>query len=189
MSTTSDPVRAEGVKPPRRAGLDQAVSGVVPPLLGEAIIRTAWPSVIEVSAPLANLGRALTRTRILAPLAWLLMAPLYFKKILPFVAKRYTLTNRRLMIQRGLKPRPKKEVALADIDDVRLVDSSYNSFYRAGDLEVIGSGQVKLKLTGVPAPESFRRSILNAVRAWVPGKAHMLPMVPASAPSEGAASK
>ena len=98
------------------------------------------------------------------------MAPLYFKKILPFVAKRYTLTNRRLMIQRGLKPRPRQQVALADIDDVRLVDNSYNSFYRAGDLEVIGGGQVKLKLTGVPAPESFRRSILNALAPGCPAR-------------------
>jgi hypothetical protein len=182
MSATSEPVR-DGAAPPRRAGVDQVVTGVVPPQVAEAIIRTAWPSVVEASAPLANVGRTLTRTRILAPLAWLLMAPLYFKKILPFLAKRYTLTNRRVMIQRGLKPKPKQEVALADIDDVRLVESSYNPFYRAGDLEIVGGGQVKLKLVGVPDPESFRRSILAALRAWVPGKAHDLPLVPASAPS------
>ena len=27
-------------------------------------------------------------------------------KILPYIARRYTLTNRRIMIQRGLKPVP-----------------------------------------------------------------------------------
>ena len=181
MSTTSER--------PRRAGVDQVVTGVVPPQVAEAIIRVAWPSVVEASAPLANLGRALTKTRLLAPLAWLLMAPLYFKKIAPFTAKRYTLTNRRVMIQRGLKRKVKKEVALADIDDVRLVESSYNPFYRAADLEIVGGGQVKLKLVGVSEPEAFRQSILAALRAWVPGKAHDLPLIPASAPSPAAASK
>jgi hypothetical protein len=163
-----------------RPGLKQAVTGVVPPQTAEATIRTAWPAVTDASAPLAGLGATLTRTRILAPLAWFLMAPLYFKKVLPFLAKRYTLTNRRVMVQRGLKPKPRQEVALADIDEVRLVESTYSAFYRAADLEVISGGQVKLKLTGVQEPEAFRQSILNAVMAWVPGKAKALPMIPAS---------
>lgn len=177
MSTTT-PVPSAVQRP----GLNQAVSGLVPPLVAEANIRTAWPAVTDASPALAALGATLIRTKLLAPLAWLLLAPLYFKKILPFLAKRYTLTNRRLMIQRGLKPKPKQEIALADIDDVNLVESSYSSFYKAADLEVISGGQVKLKLTGVQEPECFRRSVLNAVMAWVPGKAaKFLVMIPASA--------
>jgi uncharacterized membrane protein YdbT with pleckstrin-like domain len=177
MSTsTPDPAAAQ------RPGLNQAVTGLVPPQVAEAHIRTAWPAVTDVSPGLAGLGAKLIRTKVLAPLAWLLLAPLYFKKIMPFVAKRYTLTNRRLMIQRGLKPKPRHEIALADIDDVNLVESSFSPFFRAADLEVISGGQVKLKLTGVPEPEAVRRSILNAVMAWVPGKAaKSLPMIPASA--------
>jgi hypothetical protein len=68
---------------------------------------------------------------------------------------------------------------LADIDDVRVVPDSVDAFYRAGDLEVLSRGQVVMKLPGVPEPESFRHSILNAVRAWVPDKAKG-PWVPAS---------
>jgi hypothetical protein len=187
MSTSSEPVR-DGAVPrptprttPSRPGVEQAVTGVVPPQLAEATIRTAWPSVTAASVPGAKLGRFLIKTRILAPLGWLLLAPLYFLKILPFLARRYTLTNRRLMIQRGLKPRPRQQVALVDIDEVRLVEGSYNPFYRAGTLEVLGGGQVKLTLAGVPDPESFRQSVLNALMAWVPAKARALPMIPASA--------
>jgi Bacterial PH domain len=164
-----------------RPGLAQAVSGVVPPEIAEANIRTVWPSVTEVSRPAANLGAALTRTRVLAPLAWLLMAPLYFKKILPFLAKRYRLTNRRLMVCRGIKAKPKQEIALADIDEVRIVEGSFHPFYKSADLEVVSGGQVKLRLPGVPEAEGFRQSILNALMAWVPGKSKALPMVPASA--------
>lgn len=148
----------------------QAVTGVVPPQTAEAIIRVAWPAV-TAAVPVAALGKALMRTIILAPLAWLMLAPFYFKKILPFLAKRYTLTNRRLMIQRGLKSKPGREIALADIDEVRIPPDSVDTFYRAGTLEIISKGQVRLTLRGVPEPEAFRHAVINACMAWVPGKA------------------
>src|SRR5262249_3344462 len=103
------------------------------------------------------------------------------KKILPFLAKRYTLTNRRLMIQRGLKPKPRQQVKLEDIDEVRLVESSFSPFFRAATLEVVSGGKVVLTLTGVPEPEAFRRSVENAVMAWVPAKAKALKVILASA--------
>ncbi|MCS6849946.1 MAG: PH domain-containing protein [Gemmataceae bacterium] len=147
----------------------QAVTGLTPPDLGEARIRVAWPSVARVPA-VAALGRMLMCSWIGAPLAWLLLAPFYFRKILPGLAVRYTLTNRRLMIQRGIKPRPSQEVALADIDDVRVVTDGNSEFYRTGTLEIISKGNVVLRLPGVRDPESFRVAILNACKAWVPGK-------------------
>ena len=162
-------------------GTEQAVTGLVPPQTAEAHIRTVWPSVTDASSGIANLGRTLIKTKFLAPLAWLILAPLYFKKLLPFIAKRYTLTNRRLTIQRGLKPKPSQEVKLEDIDEVRLIDSTFNAFYRAATLEVISGGKVVLTLGGVPDPETFRQSILNTVLAWVPAKAKNLKVVLASA--------
>ncbi len=95
----------------------QAVTGLVPPSQGEALIREAWPSVTATPG-VAGLGEKLARSIILAPLALILFLPLYFKKILPFIAKRYTLTNKRLMIRRGLKPKPACQIDLADIEDV-----------------------------------------------------------------------
>jgi hypothetical protein len=146
------------------------------------MIREVRPSVVAASSGLALLGEKLTRTVILAPLAWLLLAPLFFKKLMPFVCKRYTLTNRRLMIQRGLKPKPTHQVELAEIDEVRFDPATYNTFYRCGTLEIISRGEVKLKLHGVPQPESFRQAIINATSAWVPGKAKVFAgFLPASA--------
>jgi hypothetical protein len=159
----------------------QIVTGLVPPQIGEAKIREVWPSVTAHPA-VARLGQMLTRTIIGAPLAWLLMAPFYFLKILPGLAKRYTLTNQRVMIRRGMKAQPTHEVALADIDGVRLQSDGNSSFFRAGDLEIVSKGKVVLTLPGVPEPESFRHSIMQAVKAWVPGKATG-PFVPAKAPA------
>jgi hypothetical protein len=84
------------------------------------------------------------------------------------------------MVQRGLRPKPAQEVALADIDEVRLVPDSFDRFYLSGTLEVISKGQVALTLPGVPEPEGFRHAVVNAVKAWVPGKATG-PFQPASA--------
>jgi hypothetical protein len=146
----------------------QVVTGVVPPQQGEALIRQTWPSVQRFTGP-ASLGRVLMSSpwlRPLAPISWLAMAPLYFIKIVPGFATRYTLTNQRLMIRRGIKPTPTHQVALADIDDVRLQTDVNSEFYRAATLEVLSHGQVVLTLPGVPDAESFRHTILNAAKAW-----------------------
>jgi hypothetical protein len=157
----------------------QAIAGVVPPEVDEARIREAWPSVAR-SPGLASLGRVLTGTIVLAPLAWLIMSLGYFGKVLPFAARRYTLTNRRLMIRHGLKGKPGQEVKLGDIEDVRVKADANSDFFRAADLEIIAGGQVALTLRGVPEPEGFRQAILNTCNAWVPGRKRG-PFIPASA--------
>src|SRR5712692_4309308 len=133
-------------------GRKQAVTSLVPPEFGETTIRVVWPSV-ATSPRVAGLGRWMMRTIILAPLAWLMLAPFYFKKILPVLARRYTLTNRRLMIQKGWKRKPVREIALAEIDDVRLNPESYDSFYRTADLQIISKRQVVMTLPAVPNAE------------------------------------
>jgi hypothetical protein len=159
----------------------QAVTGLVPPQNAEARIRMAWPSVQAFPA-VAHLGRRLTLSIFLAPLAWLLMAPFYFRKILPFLATRYMLTNRRLMIMRGLKPTMAQEVSLADIDDVKIVKDGNSTFFRAANIEIVSGDKVVLTLRGVPGPEAFREAVRNACMAWVPGKAaKWLQFVPAKA--------
>jgi hypothetical protein len=153
---------------------DQAVTGVTPPQVGEAIIRDVWPSVAAYPGP-AGLARACYRSIVLAPLGWLVLAPLYFKKLLAILpplsglATRYRLTNRRLMVCEGLKPVPEKEVSLDRIKDVKLVTDANSEFFVAGTLEVIGdAGQTLLSLPGVPEAESVRHAILQAAAAWGP---------------------
>jgi hypothetical protein len=158
----------------------QPVTGVTPPQIAEARIREVWPSVAGHPG-IAGLGRMLTNTIVLAPLGWLVMSAVYFGKLLPVFMRRYSLTNRRVMIRKGWSGTVSGEVALKDIDDVRLVHDSNSEFFRAGNLEIVSGGKVALTLTGIPEPESFRQIILNARNAWVPGKAQTLPFIPASA--------
>ena len=152
----------------------QAMSEVASPQLREAIIRDVWPSVAAHAGP-AGLARATYKTIILAPLGWLILAPFYFAKLLAILpglsglATRYRLTNRRLMVCKGLRPVADKEVPLDRIKDVKLVTDANSEFFVAGMLEVLdANGQVLLSLPGVPEPESVRQAILQAAAAWGP---------------------
>lgn len=152
----------------------QAMTEVASPQLREAIIRDVWPSVAAHPGP-AGLARATYRTIVLAPLGWLILAPFYFAKLLAIVpglsglATRYRLTNRRLMICKGLRPVADKEVPLDRIKDVKLVTDGNSEFFLSGTLQVLdANGQVQLSLPGVPEPESVRHAILQAAAAWGP---------------------
>ena len=147
----------------------------------EAKIRTTWPTLLDVFPPLANLGAWLIGTRFLAPLGWMVMAPLFMKKLVPFTFKRYVLTNRQVMIQRGAmgRARDDEKIALADIDEIRLEDGSYHPFFHSANLEFYKDDKCVLKLTAVPEPQGFRNAILNAMTAWVPEKAKAIPWIPA----------
>src|SRR5438093_8857816 len=98
MSTPTAESSPDGAAPgPRRPGLNQPVTGVVPPQLAEATIRTVWPSVTAASPAAANLARPLMRSIVLAPLGWVVLIWPFVKRLL-FVPRRYALTNHRLLI-------------------------------------------------------------------------------------------
>ncbi len=167
------------------------VAGVVPPEAGEAVIREAYPAVTAYPA-VATLGRKLILSYLGAPLGWGVMLPFYFLKVAPVLGVRYSLTNRRLMFLKGWaqaaiphmrssSAKPAQEVRLQDIDEVRVVSDDNSQFFRAATLEIVSQGRTVMTLPGVPEPESFRHTILNALKAWVPGKAQG-PFVPAKAP-------
>jgi hypothetical protein len=163
----------------------QAIAGVVPPSVGEARIREVFPAMPGVAAAPAGLAKSLVRTYLLAPLGWMIQAPLFGLKFAPMICRRYTLTNKRLMIQKGWKPGPVQEVPLGEIEDVRIGPGGVDPFYLCGDLEVVARGQVVLRLAAAPEPENFRQAVLNAVKAWAPPKGAPKGWVPASANVEG----
>jgi hypothetical protein len=141
-------------------------------------IREIWPTVARIPA-IANIGKVLNNTIILAPLGWLIMSAAYFGKVLPIIGVRYRLTDKRVMILKGWKGAISQQVALADIDDVQLDPASIDQFFRSADLKVISNGQIAMTLTAVPDAEAFRHAILDARNAWVPGKAKLLPFIAA----------
>jgi Bacterial PH domain len=141
-------------------------------------IREIWPTVARVPA-VANLGKLLNNTIVLAPLGWLLMSGVYFGKLLPLIAVRYRLTDKAIMIVRGWSGSVSQQVLLTEIDDVLLDPASIDQFFRSANLEIIHDGKVLMTLAAVPDAESFRHAILDSRNAWVPGKAKLLPFIAA----------
>ncbi len=173
----------------------QAVTGIVPPQVAEAIITVRWPSVTAYmgGAP-ARLGASIQQAAsgllrqtmnlpklwvvclallivlpvaiVIALAAWVLLAPFYFAKILPGFMKKYTLTNKRVMIQEGWSLTPGLQVNLEDLREVRVVPGSEQPFYLSADLELLFGQSGSATLPGVKEFKTFKAAIENAYLAW-----------------------
>ena len=141
----------------------------------EATVMTVWPSVAST-----GLGQALGRLyRIregfgplsIGRLALLATVPvglaLYLSMRLPWAIRRYRLTNRRVMIERGVNAKVEQYVDLDRFDAIDVVVGPGQEWYAAGDL-VFRRGAIEtLRLPGVSRPESFRRTCLETRQAYV----------------------
>jgi hypothetical protein len=157
----------------------QSIAGVTPPDVAEVTVMTVWPSIAATT-----LGRMLGRTYQwkvgIGPVLTLgnamklaaipIVIPMYFGKLAPGLGKRYTLTNRRVMIQAGLSDRVAREVPLDDFDSIEVVVLPGQEWYRAGEL-VFRKGQVEtFRLSGVPNPQTFRHTCLKTRNGYVGAK-------------------
>jgi hypothetical protein len=150
------------------------ISGVVPPSVAEATVMSVWPSVAAT-----GLGRSLGRLYriksgfgpvLVGRLALLATIPLglmlYLSMRLPWAIRRYRLTNRRVVIERGINPKVEQFVDLDRFDAIDVVVQPGHESYSAGDL-VFRRGPIEtLRLPGVSRPESFRRVCLEARQAY-----------------------
>jgi hypothetical protein len=152
----------------------QTIAGVSPPSVAETTVMTVYPSVAAT-----GLGRWLGRLfRIrdgLGPLsigrlALLACMPigllLYLSLRLPWAIQRYRLTNRRVLVERGVNATVQQFVEFDQFDSVEVVVDPGQEWYAAGDL-VFRKGQVQtFRLPGVSRPEVFRRTILEVQRGY-----------------------
>lgn len=132
---------------------------------------TVWPSIAAFAG-----GRALGVAfdwrwpdiyffrlgRLLALLAIPLVLPLYFLKVLPFLGTRYLLTNRRIVVLRGIVGKEEKFVDLDRFDNIDIVVQPGQAWYDAGDL-VFKLGNVEtFRLEGISRPAAFRATCLKS---------------------------
>lgn len=154
--------------------MKQAIAGVSPPQSGETEIMTVFPSLSAWgigralgqlwSTPL-GLGGPLTLGNLLALLSIPVALPLYFAKVAPGLCRRYTLTNRRVVVRRGLLPTDERSVSLDNFDAIDVEVQPGQAWYKAGDL-IFRKGPVEtFRISGVVRPETFRHTCLKAQRA------------------------
>jgi hypothetical protein len=152
------------------------IAGVAPSTISESVIMTVWPSNAAY-----GIGRFLgTQYAMRFPdiyifrignLIALLSIPvalaIYLYRIAPYVGMRYTVTNRRVVVQRGIQAKDDRSVDLDRFDSILVDVLPGQEWYHAGDL-VFRLGNVEtFRLAGVSRPESFRQVILKARSAHV----------------------
>jgi hypothetical protein len=153
--------------------MKQAIAGVAPADLTEVTTMTVRPSIsvyllgrwlgqlyaIKAGGYIFTVGNFIALASI--PLA----LKLYFFRLLPWFGIRYRLTNRRVIVQRGLLATDDRWVDLDRFDNIETVVQPGQAWYHAGDL-VFRLGDVEtFRLGAVSRPETFRHTCLNAQRA------------------------
>ncbi len=151
--------------------MKQAIAGVSPSQTSEVTIMTVWPSVASMPqgralgklyAIKSGLGSFLTFGKLFMMVTIPLALGLYFARILPVIGRRYRLTNRRVIVQKGLAGVNDRFIALDDFDAIDVQVLPGQAWYHAGDL-VFRSGTVEsFRLSGVSRPEAFRQTCLKA---------------------------
>lgn len=146
----------------------------------EVTIATIWPSVaasylgpIPLGQWMGQLFNLTTGIGVLnlGNLFLLLSIPfallLYFLRFLPYYATRYRLTNRRVIVEKGLLATEDRSVDLDRFNEVEIDVLPGYEWYYAGDL-IFKLNQVEtFRLVGVARPEAFRIMCLNAHRSHV----------------------
>jgi hypothetical protein len=153
----------------------QPITGVSPASTGESTIMTTWPSMGATAfgqtlgrayGIRAGLGNILTVGNLIALAAIPQALLLYLLNILPWSCRRYRLTNRRLVVEKGLNAKVDKEVPLDKFDAVEVIVHPGQEWYRCGDLTFLNGKVETFRLVGVPHPESFRQTCLKAARGY-----------------------
>lgn len=155
--------------------VQQPIAGVTPADEAEVPMTTVWPSVAkfavgrflgrlyEIRWPnlfVLRLGHAIAGACIPVSLV------LYFLRVLPGTGVRYTLTNRRLVVYRGLPPKEERAIGLDRFDDVQVRVLPGQEWYHAGDLVFYRDKVETFRLQAVSRPEVFARTCLEARRAY-----------------------
>ena len=121
----------------------QPIAGVVPAKIKEATVMTVWPSVAKFGlgrwlGTLFAIGWPAVYIFRLGNLIALLSIPialvLFFLRIAPVVGTRYRLTNRRIIVERGLTGVEDKAVDLDRFDSINIDVQPGQAWYDAGDL-------------------------------------------------------
>jgi hypothetical protein len=156
--------------------MDQAISGVSPASVQETTIMTIWPSnaMYWLGRQLGTLYSLrfpdiyfLRIGNLIALLSIPVALVLFFMRVAPYVGQRYTLTNRRVVVYKGLLIEEERSVALDRFDKVEILVLPGQAWYDAGDLVFRLGATETFRLSGVSRPEAFRSQCMKAHMAYV----------------------
>ncbi len=154
---------------------NQAIAGVTPPDEREVTVMTVFPTM-GAYAPGRLMGRLcgiqagfgfFTFGKLFALLLIPFAVPLFFATLAPGIITRYRLTNRRVVVQKGLSCQDERWVDFDRFDTIDVEVLPGQEWFPAGDL-VFRNGAVEtFRLAGVSRPQTFRHTCLAARRGYL----------------------
>jgi hypothetical protein len=94
----------------------------------------------------------------------------YLWRLMPVACRRYTLTDRRLIIQRGLTAKNGPSIGLDEFDAIEVAVLPGQDWLHAGDLIFRRDGKEVFRLRGVSRPEAFCQVCLKARNVLIRGR-------------------
>ncbi len=153
----------------------QSIAGVTPAETREATVMTVFPT-LSATAPGRLIGRL---CRIQAGFGFFNLGKLFALLLIPFaiglfafmlapgVIRRYRLTNRRVVVQKGLRKIDERWVDFDRFDTIDIEILPGQQWYPAGEL-IFRRGPIEtFRLSGVSRPETFRRTCLAARQGYL----------------------
>ena len=168
--------------------MTQSIAGVAPPEVKEVTVMTVWPTLgaagmgrwwgrlYAIGAGVRILGIPVTVGRLIALASIPLVLPPFFLSIAPGLARRYRLSNRRVLIEKqefSGKYVEEASVPLDKFDAIEVVELPGQAWYNAGDLIFRDGATETFRLPGVSRPETFRATCMKAHQSYVGVQAAM----------------
>ena len=150
--------------------------GFAPPDLDEVDAMTIWPTigahplgrlVGRLCASKIGLGEFFTLGKVLTLVTIPLSLAVFFWQLMPYICRRYTLSNRRIIIRAGLQPLDAKWVDLDGFDSITVEVLPGQAWLHSGELIFKRGGSKVLHLSGVSRPDVFRQVCLDAQKVFL----------------------
>jgi hypothetical protein len=155
--------------------MHEPIAGVMPSDLEEVTCKVVWPTIgatqigrfvgmlcdIRIGVWFLTVGNLLALATIPVSVA------VFFWQLMPFIARRYALTNRRIIIRRGLRPVDERWIGLDEFDAIEVQALAGQRWLHCGEVIFKRGGQEVFRLSGVSRPEIFRHVCLTSQDALV----------------------
>jgi hypothetical protein len=148
----AEPASKPSVKPA------ETTSKVVWPTIGA----TCWGRCVgRLCSVRFGLGSFFTLGKFLAVATIPVSLGVFAWQLLPIVMRRYCLSNRRIVVQKGLTRIEERSIGLDEFDaiDIRVLPGQ--EWLRTGEMVFSRDGKEVFRLSGVPRPQTFREICLK----------------------------
>ena len=123
--------------------MNQPIAGIMPSQIAEASCKVVWPTIGAIgagrwvgrlAATRLGIGRFLTLGKLLALATIPVSLAVFCWQLMPWAYRRYILTNRRIVVRLGLRPRDERWIDLDKFDRIDVEILPGQEWLHAGDL-------------------------------------------------------